>query len=68
MIPDRYAAYEKVVTLGACNLRVDAGDKAGNLERIEANLREAAAQGIDIDPYRTQLERFAETGALCPIA
>jgi predicted amidohydrolase len=48
MIPERYATYEKVVTLGAWNMRIDAGDKKGNLARIEANLREAAAQGIDI--------------------
>jgi len=48
MIPERYASYAKVVTLGAANLGVVAGDKAANLAKIEANLREAAAQGIDI--------------------
>lgn len=48
MIPERYAGYEKVVTLGAVNLAVSDGDKQANLERIEAHLREAASQGVDI--------------------
>lgn len=48
MIPERYASYEKVVTVGAVNFTPVPGDAAANLEKIEANLREAAAQGIDI--------------------
>ena len=48
MIPERYATYEKVVTLAACNMAVADGDKEANLARIEANLREAASQGVDI--------------------
>ena len=48
MIPERYASYEKIVTLGAVNFTCAVGDKAANLAKIEANLREAAAQGVDI--------------------
>jgi len=48
MIPERYATYEKTVTLAACNMGVVNGDKQANLAKIEANLREAASQGIDI--------------------
>ena len=48
MIPERYASYEKVVTLGAVNLATVPGDKAANVASIEANMREAAAQGVDI--------------------
>ena len=48
MIPERYARYEKVVTVGAVNFRSAPGDKAANLEKIEANVREAASQGVDI--------------------
>jgi predicted amidohydrolase len=48
MIPERYSRYEKTVTLGAVNFASVPGDKAANLEKIEANVREAASQGIDI--------------------
>ncbi len=48
MIPERYAPYEKVVTVGAVNFASVAGDKKASLAKIEANIREAAAQGVDI--------------------
>jgi N-carbamoylputrescine amidase len=48
VIPERYASYEKVVTLGAVNFATVPGDKEATLEKIEANVREAAAQGVDI--------------------
>ncbi|MGI9433127.1 MAG: nitrilase-related carbon-nitrogen hydrolase, partial [Myxococcota bacterium] len=48
MIPERYAPYEKVVTVGAANFTATPGDKAANLAKIESNIREAAAQGVDI--------------------
>ena len=48
MIPERYASYEKVVTVGAVNFTPVRGDKPANLAKIEANLREAASQGVDI--------------------
>jgi predicted amidohydrolase len=48
MIPERYASYEKVVTVGAANFASVAGDKAASLAKIEANVREAAAQGVNI--------------------
>ena len=44
MIPERYASYEKV-TVGAVNFASVAGDKEASLVKIEANVREAAAQG-----------------------
>ncbi len=48
MIPERYASYEKVVTIGAVNFTPAPGDKASNLAKIEANVREAAAQGVEL--------------------
>ncbi len=48
MIPERYASYEKVVTLGAVNFASVAGDKKASLAKIEANIRESAAQGVNI--------------------
>ncbi len=48
MIPERYASYEKVVTVGAVNFTPVPGDKASNLAKIEANVREAAAQGVEL--------------------
>ncbi len=48
MIPERYASYEKVVTVGAVNFTPAPGDKASNLAKIEANVREAAAQGVEL--------------------
>ncbi len=48
MIPERYASYEKIVTVGAVNFTSIPGDKAANLAKIEANVREAAAQGVNV--------------------
>ena len=48
MIPERYASYESHVTVGAVNFESIPGDKHANLAKIEANMREAAAQGIDV--------------------
>jgi len=48
MIPERFASYEKFVTLGAVNFTCTPGDKAANLAKIETNMREAAAQGVNI--------------------
>src|SRR5437773_2126386 len=47
MIPAEYMAFEQVVTVGCSNFA--RGDtKAESLARIEADIREAAAQGINI--------------------
>ncbi len=48
MIPERYLSYEKTVTVGAVNFASVAGDKEASLAKIEANVREAAAQGVGI--------------------
>lgn len=48
MIPERYAAYEQIVTLGAVNFAHVAGDKEATLQKIEATVREAASQGVHI--------------------
>ena len=48
MIPERYASYEKTVTVGVAQFTPTPGDTAANLAKIEANLREAASQGTDI--------------------
>jgi len=47
MIPAEYAEFESTVTVGCVNF-ARARTKEETLVRIEANIREAAAQGIDI--------------------
>ena len=65
MIPERYATYEKTVTLAACNMGVVNGDKEANLAKIEANLREAASQGIDIVAFPEEALVGAAECAAC---
>jgi predicted amidohydrolase len=48
MIPSEYADFEHVVTVGCVNFSPAWGDKKRTLAKIEANVVEAAAQGIDI--------------------
>lgn len=48
MIPERYASYEKTVTLAAANFTAVTGDPAATLKKMEANIREAASQGVNI--------------------
>ena len=47
-IPERYADYETTCTIGVVNFASIRGDKPATLAKIEANIREAGAQGIDI--------------------
>ena len=47
MIPADYAEFESTVTVGCVNF-ARARTKEETLVRIEANIREAAAQGMDI--------------------
>lgn len=48
MIPERYARYEKTVTVAAANFAAVPGDKAATRAKIETNVREAAHQGAQI--------------------
>ncbi|MGI9602362.1 MAG: carbon-nitrogen hydrolase family protein [Acidimicrobiales bacterium] len=48
MIPERYSQYEPTVTLGVVNFTTVRGDTAATLAKIEANIIEAGAQGIDV--------------------
>ena len=48
MIPERYASFASTVHVGAVNFTSTPGDKPGTLAKIEANVREAASQGVDI--------------------
>jgi predicted amidohydrolase len=48
VIPPEYDSFEKVVTVGCVNFSPVWGDKKRTLEKIEVNVREAAAQGVDI--------------------
>jgi len=48
MIPERYANYDKIVTVAATNFAAVPGDKAATLDKMEANIREAASQGADL--------------------
>jgi hypothetical protein len=43
VIPERYSSDAKTVSLGAVNFSCAVGDKAANLAKIEATLREASA-------------------------
>ncbi len=47
MIPAEYAAFEQIVTVGCVNF-TRAETKDLTLAKIDANVREAAAQGVDI--------------------
>jgi predicted amidohydrolase len=47
MIPAEYMAFEQVVTVGCANFE-RGNTKAESLARIESDLREAAAQGVNI--------------------
>ena len=48
MIPDEYASFETVVNLGVGNFSPVWGDKEATLAKIEANIVEAAKQGVDV--------------------
>lgn len=48
LIPERYSDYETTCTIGVVNFTSIRGDVPATLEKIEANIREAGAQGIDI--------------------
>lgn len=48
MIPEKYAAYETTATIGVVNFTSVRGDVAATLHKIEGNIREAGAQGVDI--------------------
>ena len=48
MIPSEYEQFEQVVSLGVVNFTPVWGDPKQTLAKIEANVVEAAAQGIDI--------------------
>jgi N-carbamoylputrescine amidase len=48
MIPSEYEQFEQVVTLGVVNFTPAWGDPKETLAKIEANVVEAAAQGVDI--------------------
>ena len=48
MIPERYAAYEKTVTVACVNFGPVAGDKGATLAKLEACVVEAASQGAEV--------------------
>ncbi|MFC1994235.1 carbon-nitrogen hydrolase family protein [Chloroflexota bacterium] len=48
MIPKEYQKYEQVVTVACVNFNPVWGDKEATLEKIKANIVEAAAQGSNI--------------------
>jgi predicted amidohydrolase len=48
MIPTEYQSFEQVVTVGCVNFTPVYGDKKRTMAKIEANVVEAAMQGIDI--------------------
>jgi predicted amidohydrolase len=65
MIPERYAAYEKTVTVGAVNFAAVPGDKQATLAKMEENIREAAAQGVDIVTFPEEALIGIEDCAVC---
>ena len=48
MIPERYATYDTTMTIGVVNFTSVLGDVGATLTKVEANLREAGAQGVDL--------------------
>jgi predicted amidohydrolase len=48
LIPERYASFETTATIGVVNFSSIRGDVAATLAKVEANIREAGAQGVDI--------------------
>ncbi len=48
MIPERYSGYDTTVSVGVVNFTSVPGDVGATLARVEANIAEAGAQGIDI--------------------
>lgn len=48
MIPERYASYDPVVTVAATNFAAVPGDKNATLDKMEAYIRDAASQGVDL--------------------
>lgn len=48
LIPDRYAGYDTTATIGVVNFTSVRGDVAATLAKIEANIVEAATQGVDL--------------------
>jgi len=48
MIPEEYQKYENVVTVACVNFSPVVGDKNATLEKMKANIVEAAAQGSNI--------------------
>ena len=48
MISQGYASYDKFVTVAATNFAAVLDDKAATLDKMEANIREAVAQGVDL--------------------
>jgi predicted amidohydrolase len=47
-IPVEYQSFERTVTVGCVNFAPVWGDKKATLAKIEANVQEAAAQGVDV--------------------
>ena len=60
-IPEAYQAYASSVTLGCVNFQTVWGDKAANLEKIKAGIKEAARRDIDIIAF----PELALTGYEC---
>ena len=48
MISQGYANYDKFVTVAAINFASVLDDKAATLDKMEANIREAVAQEVDL--------------------
>lgn len=65
MIPERYAGYDKVVTVAAANFAAVPGNKAATLAKMEANIREAASQGVDLIAFPEEALIGVEACEVC---
>ncbi len=65
MIPTEYEQYERVVTVGTANFSPVWGDAKRTLAKIEANVVEAAAQGVDILAFPEEALVGASTCDAC---
>ncbi|MFC1994397.1 carbon-nitrogen hydrolase family protein, partial [Chloroflexota bacterium] len=65
MIPEEYQKYEKVVTVACVNFSPVAGNTEATLEKMKANIKEAAAQGCNIIAFPEEALQGAGFCTVC---
>lgn len=65
LIPERYRQYEPVIHVAAANFAAVLGDKAATLKKMEATIREAASQGVDLIAFPEEALIGIESCSVC---